>query len=212
MIAWSAHSVLLHATLVTAQLFAMSAVVAVILALVFGLALNSTRAPIRVGARIWCELFQGVSLTVQLFWFFFVLPLFGVTLPAVGAAVVALGICFGAYGADTVRSALQAVPRGQWEGAAALGLRPVTTFTSVILPQAFRIMLPGLGNLALLILKSTSVTALITIPELSFQAAAITNNFGASISVFAYVIFAYYAMAKIVIAMTRQIERLFAIP
>lgn len=212
MVAWSARSVLIEATVVTAQIFAMSVVLALVLSLFLGVALDSRSVLVRSGARIWCELFRGVSLTVQLFWFYFVLPLFGITLPAMGVAVVALGLCFGAYGAETVRAALQAVVRGQHEAAAALGLRPSQAFALVVLPQALRLMLPGLGNLAILVLKSTSVTALITIPELSFQAFAINNNFGSSLSVFAFVICAYYLMAKIAISATRRLERALTIP
>jgi polar amino acid transport system permease protein len=212
MVAWSARSVLIEATIVTIQIFAVSVVLALVLSLLLGVALASESVLVRWGARIWCELFRGVSLTVQLFWLYFVMPFFGVTLPAMGAAVAALALCFGAYGAETVRAALQAVSGGQREAAASLGFRPAQTFRLVVLPQAFRLMLPGLGNLAILVLKGTSVTALITIPELSFQAFAINNNFGSSLSVLVFVICAYYAMAKIAISATRYMERATALP
>ena len=212
MIAWSARSVLIEASLVTVQIFAMSVTLALVLSLVFGVALESRWAVVRSVAQLWCEFFRGVSLTVQLFWFYFVLPLFGVTMPAIEAAVLALGLCFGAYGAEPVRASLQGVSPGQGEAAAALGLRPRQTFMLVVLPQAVRLMLPGLENLAILVLKGTSVTALITIPELSFQAFAINNNFGANISVFVFVIGAYYSMAKAVIFAFRRLDRALAHP
>jgi polar amino acid transport system permease protein len=212
MIAWSARSVLVQAALVTIEIFAVSVVLALLMSFVLGLARNSKLAPVRILAQIWCELFRGVSLTVLLFWFYFVLPLFGPQIPAFVAAVLALGFCFGAYGADTVRAGIQTVSNGQRNAALALGLTPARAFLQVVLPQALRIMVPGLGNLSLLVLKSTSVTALITIPELSFQANAITNNYGASLSVFAFVIIAYYGMAKVIIFATRLIERAVAYP
>jgi len=76
----------------------------------------------------------------------------------------------------------------------------------VELPQAHLIMLPSLGNLLVLILKSTSVTALITVPELAFTANALNSNFGANLAVFGYVLAAYYVVARIILFVTRRLE------
>src|SRR3546814_18625189 len=78
--------------------------------------------PLRWLAISYIELFRGTSALVQLFWLFFVLPHFGLTLPPLTVAVVALGLNVGAYGAEVVRGALASVPRGQWEATHALHL------------------------------------------------------------------------------------------
>ena len=207
---WDVRWSLLQATLTTATLFVLASLLALVLSLLLGLARISSHKWLSWSALLAGETGRGVSLVVQLFWIFFVLPLFGVTLSATSAAVLALGICFGAYGSEIVRASLLAVPRGQREAARALGLSPLRVLALVELPQAFVIMLPPMGNLLVLILKSTSVTALITVPELAFTASALNSNFGASISVFGYVLAAYYALARLVLIGTRWLERRFA--
>ncbi|HVN34560.1 MAG TPA: amino acid ABC transporter permease [Casimicrobiaceae bacterium] len=203
---WDARWTLLQATLTTATLFVLASGLALVLSLFLGVARLSSRKWLSWTALLVGETGRGVSLVVQLFWIFFVLPLFGVTLSATTAAVLALGVCFGAYGSEIVRASLLAIPRGQREAAEALGLSRLRVLALVELPQAFVIMLPPLGNFLVLILKSTSVTALITVPELAFTASALNSNFGANIAVFGYVLIAYYAIARLVLWGTRRLE------
>ena len=203
---WDVKWTLLSATIVTAKIFVLSAILAVILSLIFGLAAISRFRIIRYASLTYGEIFRGVSLVVQLFWLYFVLPLFGVTLSATTASVLGVGLCFGAYGAEVVRASLLSIADGQRQAAAALGFPPYLSLSLIEIPQALKIMLPPMANLLVLILKSTSVTALITVPELSFTASALNANLGASVAVFAYVMFAYYMMAKIILIIMRRFE------
>src|SRR3546814_12809856 len=82
------------------------------------------------------DLFRGTSALVQLFWLFFVLPHFGLTLEPLTVAVAALGLNVGAYGAEVVRGAIDAVPRGQWEATIALNMSRMEALRRIILPQA----------------------------------------------------------------------------
>jgi polar amino acid transport system permease protein len=207
---WSVRGVLLEATINTALLFVLSSVLAMLLSLLVGIARISRNRWLSWAALVFGETFRGISLVVQLFWLFFVLPLFGITLSATTAAVIALGICFGAYGSEIVRTSLLAVPKGQREAARALGLSPARTFLLVELPQALLIMLPPMGNLLVLILKSTSVTALITVQELAFTANALNANHGATLAVFGYVLAVYYLMSRVVLWGTRSVEARFS--
>lgn len=204
---WTQRGVLLAATGTTLEIFVMSALLALTIAFIAGIASVSSRQGIRRLARVYGELFRGISLVVQLFWLFFVLPLFGLTISATQAAVVSLGLCFGAYGAEMVRAGLLALPKGQREAAQALGLTRYQSFVFVELPQAVPILLPPLGNLLVLILKSTSVTALITVPDLSFVSNALSANLGVSMAVFVYVIAVYYVLAQCVLSLTARIEK-----
>src|SRR5262245_41827711 len=111
---------LLDGAAVTAEITALSIVVALLVAFPVGLARLSTVGPVRWLAGAYVEVFRGTSVLVQMFWFFFALPAFGVRLTPVAAGVLALGLNVGAYGAEIVRGAVKAVPRGQLEAATAL--------------------------------------------------------------------------------------------
>ncbi len=90
--------------------------------MIFGLMRISKNKVVQGIATGYIEFFRGTSLLVQLFWFYYVLPFFGLSLEAFWAGVISLGMNFGAYGAEIVRAGILAVPKGQWEGAAALNL------------------------------------------------------------------------------------------
>lgn len=195
---WAVRGVLLQATLSTIDIFIFSALVAIVISFVVGLWRLSPNKWLNWIPLVFGETFRGISLVVQLFWIFFVLPFFGITLSPIVAAVMALGLCFGAYGSEIVRAAMAAIPRGQREAALALGLSPPLTLMLVELPQAFAIMLPPFANLLVLLLKSTSVTALITVPELTFETSALSSNFGVNIYIFGYAMFAYYVLSRLI--------------
>jgi|SRR3954469_23929376 polar amino acid transport system permease protein len=202
--------ILIKATGWTLLLFVGGAMLALALSLVAGLCRVSTSSVLRSIATAYTELFRGVSLVVQLFWIFFALPAFGIRLSETSAAVLGLGLCFGAYGSEIVRSGILSVKPGQREAALALGLSPSHSMALVILPQALLIMLPPFGNLLIQLLKSTAVAALITVPELTFQASAINNNHGGGWAIFAFVLLVYYLASKFVLLVTNITEARFS--
>src|SRR3954471_19896348 len=157
---------LLAGAAVTLEVTLMSAVVAFIAALIAGLARLSRWKAIRVPAAFYVEVFRGTSTIVQLFYVFFVLPLFGIQFSPIATAVVVLGLNSGAYGSEVVRAAIVNVPRSQIEATVALNMTPFIAMRRVIFPQAFEAMLPPFGNLIVELLKSTSLISLITIHEL----------------------------------------------
>ena len=154
----------------------------------------------RGAATCYIEIFRGTSLLIQLYWIFFVLPLFGITLEKFVAGFVAVGMNLGAYGAEVVRGAIQAVPRGQYEAALALNLSPWTRMRRIILPQAFLIMLPPWGNLFIELLKATALVALISVTDLMFQAKQINGYTFLSIEAFGTALVIYYVMARLLIS------------
>lgn len=95
---------------------------------------------------------------------------------AFAAGVAALSIAFGAYATEVFRGALQAVPQGQWESALALGMTPLKTFTRIILPQVWRLALPGLGNLFQVLLKDTALVSVVGLNDLMRQAYVATGS------------------------------------
>jgi len=145
--------------------------ISAVLSFVFGLAMLSGSRIVRVVARIYVEIWRGTSEVVQLFWIFFVLPvLVGYQIVPLMAGIVVLGLNFGAYGAEIVRGAIQAVPRAQYEGAIALSLTPAQRMRRVILPQALVEMVPPFNNLFIQLLKGSALLTMITVPEMTNQA------------------------------------------
>ena len=132
-----------------------------------GFLARSDRALLRGFARVVIEFFRGTSLVVQLFFLFFVLPLFGVTLPPVFVGILGLGLNYGAYGAEVVRGSLNAVPKAQWEATVALSMSRTQRMWRVIFPQAWALMIPSLNNLLILLLKGTAIVSFITIFDLT---------------------------------------------
>jgi polar amino acid transport system permease protein len=145
--------------------------IAAVLSFVFGLAMLSGSRTVRVIARIYIEIWRGTSEVVQLFWIYFVLPiLVGYQIVPLMAGILVLGLNFGAYGAEIVRGAIQAVPRAQYEGAIALSLTPAQRMRRVILPQALVEMVPPFNNLFIQLLKGSALLTIIAVPEMTNQA------------------------------------------
>ncbi len=200
-------TLLLLGTAMTVKLYFPSAAIAVVCALIAGLAQISSLRPVRVSARCYVELFRGTLLVVQLFWLYFALPFFGINLEAFQAAVIGLGLCFGAYGAEVVRGAIMAVPKGQVEAAVALSLSRFDRLRSIILPQAFVIMLPSVGNLLVLLMKLTATASLITVPELTYQAYNLNVRTYATVKIFATILVIYFLLSLVISRGIRLIER-----
>jgi polar amino acid transport system permease protein len=198
---------LLRGLAVTLEITAAAGAAAVVIALAAGLARASGSRWLRWPAAVYVEIFRGTSALVQLFWFYFVLPFFGVELTAFAAGVLVLALNTGAYGSEVVRGALRAVPRGQHEAAAALNLSAFQALRRVLLPQALPAMLPPAGNLAIELLKNTALVSLITITELTFTAQLLRAETLRSAEIFSLVLALYFAVALCITAGMRLIER-----
>jgi polar amino acid transport system permease protein len=190
---------LLSGTLITILLTILATVLAVVIALLAGLMKLSRNWFVRTIAVVYIEIFRGTSLLVQLYWIFFVLPLFGITLEKFTAGFIAVGMNLGAYGAELVRGAILAVPRGQWEAAIALNMTPFTRMRRIIFPQALLIMLPPWGNLLIELLKGTALVALIAVADLMFQAKQINGSTFLSAQAFGTALILYYILARLLL-------------
>lgn len=173
-----------------------AALVAIAISVAFGLLRLSRRRLLTAVATIYIEFFRGTSLLVQLFWIYYVLPLMGLKLEAFEAGFIALGLNFGAYGAEVVRGSIQAVPRAQWEAAIALNLSPGQRMRRIIIPQALPIVLPPAANLMVELLKATALVSLITVVDLMFVAKQINATTWMSAQTFGTALVIYYVMAR----------------
>ncbi len=187
------------AAITTAQVFVYSALLAVIISIIFGIMRLSKNIIIQVLATIYIEFYRGTSLIIQMFWIYYVLPLFGLPLPALLAGVLALGMNFGAYGAEVLRAGILAVPKGQWEGAHALNFSKAKRMQRIIIPQIYPIILPPGANLAVELLKGTALVSLITLVDLMFVAKQINMMTWLSAQSFGLALIIYFVMARFVL-------------
>ena len=170
------------------------------------LARIDTRPWLRRAAAGYIGLFQGTPLLLQLFLVFFGLPLVGLEIEPWLAAALGLTLYASAYLAEIWRGGVEALPLGQWDAAAALGLHSVTRMGLVILPQAWRITLaPTVGFLVQLV-KSTALTSIIGFDELLKTANAINNATFEPFTVYGMVAAIYFALCFPLTAYARRLE------
>jgi len=186
-------------TLVTLQQAGLGTILAVVIALVMAFMKMSSFFPVRWVGIVYIEIFRGTSLLVQMYWIFFVLPLFGLTLNKFTAGFLAVGLNLGAYGAELVRGGIQSVPRGQYEAAIALNLPPFKRMRRIIFPQALLNMLPPWGNLLIELLKSTALVALISVTDLMFESKMINSTTLLSAQTFGTALIIYYLIARFIL-------------
>ncbi len=198
---------LLSGLKVTLEVTFFSAILACVIAFAAGIARLARQRWIRAIAAVYVEGFRSTSALVVMFWLYFALPLFGPQLTALQAGVLALGLNYGAYGAEIVRGAIVQVPRGQWEASTALNLSAGQRMRYVVLPQAIISMLPPLGNLLADLLKATSLVALITLADLTFEGKILQGTLGHPLEIFALVLLVYFVINFGLTRLMRLLER-----
>lgn len=164
---------LLGGLVVTVEATFAGFIIAVILGLFLALGRRSENPWISqpIGAVV--EFIRSTPLLVQLFFFFFVLPRYGIRMPAFIVGTLALGLHYGTYTSEVYRAGINAVDRGQWEAATALNFSPMRVWTGIILPQAIPPMFPALGNYLIGMFKESAQLLAITVTELMLTARVI---------------------------------------
>jgi polar amino acid transport system permease protein len=198
---------LLQGAVLTIEVTLLGCVLAVSMSLLAAITILYGPAPLRWLAKVYVEIFRGTSALVQLFWLFFVLPQFGISLEPFTVAVLGLGLNIGAYGAEVVRGAVIAVPRGQWEATVALNMTRSEALRRIILPQALVAMIPPWGNLFIELLKSTALVSLITLTDLAFKAQQLNQTTMKTVPIFTLVLLIYLAMSLCITIAMRFLEQ-----
>jgi polar amino acid transport system permease protein len=150
---------------------------------------------------------RGIPIIVLLFYLYFVMPEFGLTLTALQAAILGLGIAYSAYQAENFRAGIEAIDKGQIEAAQAIGMSWWQTMRRVVLPQAVRIVLPPYGNVMIMMLKDSSQASTITVAELALQGKLIASSTFKNTSVFTLVALMYLTMSIPLILLVRHFEK-----
>lgn len=198
---------LLKGALVTIEVTILASILAAFVAVVAGTARLSKSRLIRFASGIYIEVFRGTSVLVQLYFAYFVLPLFGYELTPLTAGVLAIGLNSGSYGAEIVRGGVQAVPKGQIEAARVLGMSSWARFRHVVMPQALVIILPSAGNQLIDLLKLTSLVSLVTLADLTFEGQALRLTHGETFQIFSVILVIYFIFSSGIAAGTRMLER-----
>ena len=150
---------------------------------------------------------RGIPIIVLLFYLYFVMPDLGVTLSALQAAILGLGIAYSAYQAENFRAGIEAIDKGQIEAAQSIGMGWWLTMRRVVLPQAVRIVLPPYGNVMIMMLKDSSQASTITVAELALQGKLIASSTFKNTSVFTLVALMYLTMSIPLILLVRHFEK-----
>jgi len=186
-----------------------SLVLSTVLGLVWALMRVSGVRALAAIAVVLVNIIRGIPIIVQLFYIYFVLPDFGITLTALQAAIVGLGIAYSAYQSENFRAGIEAIDRGQIEAAYSLGLGWGLTMRKVVLPQAIRIVLPPYGNIMIMMLKDSSQASTITVAELALQGKLIASSTFKNTTVFTLVAALYLVMSLPLIVLAGWLERRF---
>ncbi len=209
---------LLEGVWMTVRVFALAGLLGTVLALLFGIMSLAENRLLRWISRIYVEVARGASAIVLLFYAAFAIPIIlgmrsGRTF-VFTAAVVALGVNMGGYGAEVVRTGIQSVPRGQTEAATALNLRFRDRLRHVTLPQALIVMLPPYGNLSIEVLKATALVSLVGLADLTAEAqnlrvqrAVSGSRAATSLAIFGTALVFYFVMAQLLAVFFRWLER-----
>jgi len=178
---------------------------------IFGLTLLVLRvsrsAAAREAVKLYIELFQGTPLLMQLFLVFFGLPLLGIEVSPWLAATVSLALYASAYLVEIWRGSVDAVPHGQWDASASLGMRYLAQLRLVILPQALRLAVPPTVGFLVQLVKSTALASIIGYNELTKTGQILTNATFQPFVIYALVALIYFAMCYPLTAAARALER-----
>ncbi|GAA2479022.1 ectoine/hydroxyectoine ABC transporter permease subunit EhuC [Streptomyces gobitricini] len=193
---------------ITIQLLVYSAALGALVAFTVGMARTHRSLFVRFVAGAYTEIFRGTSALILMFWLFFVLPpLLGWQLVPMWAAVLALGLSYGAYGAEIVRGALNSVPKAQREAGIALSFTPWQRMRLVVLPQAVPEMIPSFCNLLVELLKGTALVSLLGVGDVSFAAYLVRLATQESAQIYSLILVIYFVIAFVITRSMKALER-----
>jgi len=161
----------------------------------------------KLAVKLYVELFQSTPLLMQLFLVYFGLPLLGIDVSAWLAAAACLTLYSSAFLTDIWRGSVEAVPRGQWEGSASLGLHYLTQLRLVILPQATRMAIPPTVGFLVQLVKSTALASILGYRELTKTAQILTNATFQPFLIFGLVALMYFLICYPLTRWSRGLER-----
>ncbi len=182
-------------------------VIGFVLGVISGLGRISRFKVVYALATVYVQVFRGTPVLVQAIWIYFALPLIiQYNLPSIAAGIIVIGLNSGAYIAEIVRGAVQSIAKGQMEAGRSLGMSHRKTMLKVIWPQAFKRMIPPLGNQFIISIKDTSLLSVILVPELIFQGRLIAANHFNAVEIYTTVALFYLVITLTLSGVLRVVE------
>ncbi len=198
---------------VTLKLTTISVSLGIIIGTLVGIARISKTKPISWSAAVYVDVLRGTPLLVQIFMVYMGLPqILGFPIPPYIAAIVAMSVNSGAYVAEIVRAGIQSIHRGQMEAARALGMTYVQAMRYIILPQAFRRIVPPLGNEFIALLKDSSLVSVIAMEELVRKGQIVIGRTFRPFEIWAMVALMYLVMTLTISRLVTFTEKKLHVP
>ena len=191
----------------TVEIAVMGALLAFAVGIVVTLINFRGREALKVAARIYTTLCLGLPLLVVIYVLFYVLPDFGLVLEPKLVGVAALALYYGPYFAEVMRAAIDAIPRGQFEAAIAVGLPPLRTMRTIVLPQALPFMLPSLTGLLIGLIKDTALLSVVSVHEFMYFAKEAVSDTYAPLEIYSTVALTYWLLTASLAVVTGKTER-----
>ncbi len=198
---------LLDGAVVTIALTFASMALALVVGLLVAMGKLSRIAPVRWACYWYVEIIRGTPLLVQLFLIYFGLPQYGIELTAFVAGVIGLGLNYGAYLAEVFRGGIVAVPRGQREAGESLGMSERQIMRRIVLPQAFKLVIPPVGNYFISLIKDSALASTITVMEMMRQANLEVAQTFRSFDIYLMVALMYFLISFPISRLLQRLER-----
>ena len=192
---------------VTLQVSAIAAVLGLLLGVIFGLGALSRSRPVRWIVTAYVDFIRGTPLLIQIFLVFFALPMVGIRFDEFWAGVIALSLNAAAFVAEVVRGGVGSIEKGQTEAAKAIGMRHSQILVFILLPQAYRQMVPPLTNELISLVKNSSLLSVISVYELTRAGQAIISVHFVPFEIYTLLALYYYALIKALSWLSTQLER-----
>ena len=192
---------------VTLQVSAIAAVLGLLLGVICGLGALSRSRPVRWIVTAYVDFIRGTPLLIQIFLVFFALPMVGIRFDEFWAGVIALSLNAAAFVAEVVRGGVGSIEKGQTEAAKAIGMRHSQILVFILLPQAYRQMVPPLTNELISLVKNSSLLSVISVYELTRAGQAIISVHFVPFEIYTLLALYYYALIKALSWLSTQLER-----
>ncbi|MEM1050382.1 MAG: amino acid ABC transporter permease [Pseudomonadota bacterium] len=197
---------LAEGAIVTVQVSVLSAILGLALGVVLGLVSLSRNRPLKWLVAGYVDFIRGTPLLIQIFLVFFALPVVGIRFDEFWAGVVALSLNAAAFVAEVVRGGVGSIEKGQTEAARSIGMRERQILVDILLPQAYRQMIPPLTNELISLVKNSSLLSVISVYELTRAGQAIISIHFVPFEIFTLLALYYYVMIKGLSILSKKLE------
>lgn len=207
-VVWNNVPFLMEGLWLTLTISFLALAISMVLGLVVAVVRLSKHRGVSFIAATYVEIFRDTPVLVQLFWVYYVLPiLLDIRISAFGAALIGLTLHSAAFLGEIYRAGIQAVPSGQVEAAKVLGLKPAQTFVRIVLPQAFRTILPPLVNNFVDLIKLSSLASVFAVGEITRKATELSAATFRPLEIFTFIALIYFFICWPLSLGMRRLER-----